>query len=448
MNWPPDPICKRISSLRALAIGSSNLSEKANAFTALKRLQSEFDLSDVELIFIAEYWQHEPTKLRARSERPENPLESIMALLAANRIILGRLEQEIVVSLWALHTYVYRLFVHTPRLLVRSNEAGCGKTALLSLLEQLVHCGYKSEHVTPAVIYHRLKHSQTTFLLDEMENSRLWDNDRLLLNVFDSGHRYDGKVSRVVKGQVVEYPTHAPLALALIAEKRLAPQFLSRSIAIDMEAHAEGRDEPMAYDSPELMGARHSFLGWAETFKRPRATNPGVLTGRAADNFRALIEIGDDLGYGDTARAAALALHRPDENPVNALMFDIRCVFEGSDRFWTEELLSALHQLEKSSWDEFWGLDATKDPHKLRRGELYQMLHTKRIFSKSVQKVVGGERVSRKGFTREQFEQVWGDQFAGASAQPKKIIRLAWHKTGAGRPSSTDEGRNDGKSSS
>jgi hypothetical protein len=53
MNWPPDPTCKRISSLRALAIGSSNLSEKANAFAALKRLQCQFDLSDVELIFIA-----------------------------------------------------------------------------------------------------------------------------------------------------------------------------------------------------------------------------------------------------------------------------------------------------------------------------------------------------------------------------------------------------------
>jgi hypothetical protein len=419
-----------------LAIRSSNLSEKANAFAALKRLQCQFDLSDVELTFIAEYWQHEPTNLRARSERRDNPLESIMALLAASRIILGPLEQEITVSLWALHTYIYRAFAHTPRLLIRSTEPGCGKTTLLSFLERIVHCGYKSDHVTPAVIYHRLKDLQTTFLLDEMENSKLWDNNRLLLNVFDSGHRYDGKVSRVVKNQVVEYPTYAPLSLALIVGKRLAPQLLSRSIVIDMEAHSEGLDQLIAHDRPELTQARYSFLSWAENFQRPKTSNLGILTGRTADNFRTLIEVADDLGYGDTARAAALALHRPHENPVNALVSNIHRVFEGSDRFWTEELLSALHQLEDASWDEFWGLDGTKDPHKLRRGELYQMLRAKRIYSKSVQKVVDSRRISRKGFMREQFGRVWDDQFTGTSAQPKKIIRLAWHKTDNGRLSS------------
>ena len=287
------------------------------------------------------------------------------------------------------------------------------------------------------MIYHRLKELQTTFLLDEMENSKLWDSNRLLLNVFDSGHRYDGKVSRVVKNQVVEYPTYAPLALALIVGKRLAPQLLSRSIVIDMEEHLEGLDELIAYDSPELTQARYSFFAWAETFRRPKTTNLGILTGRMADNFRVLIEIADDLGYGDTARAAALALHRPDENPVNALVSDIHRVFEGSDRFWTEELLSMLHQIEEASWDEFWGLDGTKDPHKLQRGELYQMLRAKCIRSRSVQKVVDGRRISRKGFTREQFERVWGDQFAGTPAQPKNITQLALAQNRHGKPSST-----------
>src|SRR5262249_42158939 len=153
--------------------------------------------------FIAEYWQREPSTLNADSGRPENLLELIMALLEANHIILGRLEQEIIVSLWVLHTYVFRLYAHTPRLLIRSTEPGCGKTTLLSFMERIVHRGYKSDHVTPAVIYHRLKEAQTTFLLDEMENSKLWDNNRLLLNVLDSGHRYEGKVSRVVNNQDV-----------------------------------------------------------------------------------------------------------------------------------------------------------------------------------------------------------------------------------------------------
>jgi len=219
--------------------------------------------------------------------------------------------------------------------------------------------------------------------------------------------------------------------------KRLAPQLLSRSISIDMEAHAEGLDDLMAYDSPELAQARCSFFSWAEAFKRPKTTNLGTLTGRVADNFRVLIAIADNLGYGDTARAAALALHRPDENPVNALLSDIHRVFERGDRFWTEELLKALHQLEDASWDEFWGIDGNKNPHELGRGELYQMLRAKRIQSRSVQKVVDGRRISRKGFMREQFDRVWGDRFAGTSAQSKKTIRLSWHNTGTGGLSST-----------
>jgi hypothetical protein len=82
MNWPPDPTCKRIASLRALAIGSSNLSEKANASAALKRLQCQFDHHSAQV-----------------SEHPLNPLEVILGLFETHHTFLS-LMQQIVVTLW------------------------------------------------------------------------------------------------------------------------------------------------------------------------------------------------------------------------------------------------------------------------------------------------------------------------------------------------------------
>jgi hypothetical protein len=91
MNWPPDATCKRICALSALAYGSTNVGESTNALAALKRLQAELGLSDVELAFIAEYTEKEPgarVDLGETSERPLNLLELLLLLLEASRIIL------------------------------------------------------------------------------------------------------------------------------------------------------------------------------------------------------------------------------------------------------------------------------------------------------------------------------------------------------------------------
>ena len=41
------------------------------------------------------------------------------------------------IALWILHTYVFRQFRHTPRLLVISPIEECGKTTVLKVIEQL-----------------------------------------------------------------------------------------------------------------------------------------------------------------------------------------------------------------------------------------------------------------------------------------------------------------------
>jgi hypothetical protein len=55
--WPPDALWPRIAAVWRHAHGApgANAGERANAFTALKQYQLDFDLSDTQVAYIAEY---------------------------------------------------------------------------------------------------------------------------------------------------------------------------------------------------------------------------------------------------------------------------------------------------------------------------------------------------------------------------------------------------------
>jgi hypothetical protein len=437
MVWS-DSHRKRIYNLWSQAFHrSSNPNEAENARSALARLQVELDISDVEAAFIAE---SEEKKLPDDSERLPDAFELLLHLFGESRIILN-FAQEVIAALWILHTYVFNLYMHTPRLLLRSRKPGCGKTTLLSFTNLLVNAGFKSDNSSAASLYARLQaYPRSTLLLDEMENSTLWSRDPFLRALLDAGHRYDGCFSRQAKlgskMDAVRFSVFAPLAYALVVSARnqkirVPPQLLSRSLPIDMRFHSEGRDEILLTD-PRVAEVRRCICEWVPMFQRP-STCEIPFVGRDRDNFQSLIEIGESLGYGATARAAALAIHRPIEDQITPLVFDICQVLEQQNEIkgiWTPELLEALHQLPNRPWDEYRGIDGGKRPHKLTRGELYDLLGDldPPITSRTVQKVVGGERKSAKGFHRTQFEPYWHVLFGGTPAHVSKIIRLPRHK--------------------
>ena len=436
-------IRRRLLGLWSSANDATNLSERASALEALKRLQRDHDLSDVELNFIAEYERAEPSKLDG-VERSINVFELIIHLIRLGHIVVT-FEQAVVLSIWILHTFVCQLFLHSPRLILRSTEPGCGKSALMSLMKPLVDQGFLTGSTTPAVIYHRLKRQRCTFLIDEFENSAFWRDDTLRA-VLNMGHRQGVSVSRMDPkiGEEVEYPAYFPLALALVEMRRLTAQLLSRSIILEMITHAEGRDEIWPND-PRLADVHRFSCEWASTFRRPPEVKmPTAMVGRLADNWRVLFAVADSLGYGATARAVALTMtHDRDDNPVARLFVDIHQIFEqhNIDRIWTEkELLPALHGLVDAPWDEFRGIDGRKKPHKLELGELYDMLHTKRLRPKPISKRVEGERRWGKGFYREDFAQVWAAMRVTPS-RPSKIISLPRHKKrhGGGTDTGTAE---------
>src|SRR5262249_25953305 len=150
--------CKRIRDFWAVAHG--NVGDSSNAMTMLRRMQREFHFDDVELAYIAEYTDKNPKESHITpscgDKRPINLFEVILHLIEANHIVLP-LASMVMVTLWALHTHVFDLFLHTPRLLIRSAKPGCGKTLLMMFLDQLVRDPAMASNMSDAAIYYRLQ---------------------------------------------------------------------------------------------------------------------------------------------------------------------------------------------------------------------------------------------------------------------------------------------------
>ena len=115
---------------------------------------------------------------------------------------------------------------------------------------------------------------------------------------------------------------------------------------------------------------------------------PPMLRNRAADNWRVLLAIADDLGHGEAARSAAVALcaKRPDEDPGVTLLADVRTVFEALefDRIASLALVETLIGLDDALWNEWHGPNDDRPPRKLTQGELSRLLRPFGIRPKTI----------------------------------------------------------------
>src|SRR5262249_36034566 len=131
MSWPPDALWSKITAIWRHAHGPPGVGEQPNALAALKQIQADFDLGDVELAFIDEYTGRCASRGIINRERDEKALEIVLATLDG----VGRVmpcPHHVVAPAWAFATWVFRLFLHTPRLLIWSRGSGYGKTVLLA----------------------------------------------------------------------------------------------------------------------------------------------------------------------------------------------------------------------------------------------------------------------------------------------------------------------------
>jgi hypothetical protein len=437
MTLPSPKICKRIRQLFHL-IGSPNPNEAANARDKLDKLLAKHGLNWIDIhACVAAADADEKANSGASNSgtaTPQSPtagpevnvLDLVLRLLELHVAVTP--EERLAVALWILHTHVFSRFTITPRLALMSPVRGCGKTTLLILLDLLVADSYRTDNVTAATIYHLLDYGSRTLLVDEGDNLGLLGNN-VLRSVFNSGHRRGGTISRFVGGRPRRYPTFAPLAVAAIGMMPLP--LLHRSVVINMQ-RASTRLERLDENDPAFAPSREQVQKWAATCSLARDPEmPPALRNRAADNWRVLLAIADDLGRGEEARAAAIALssNRPDEDPAVVLLADIWAIFlaRGIDRIASAAMVEALLALDDGIWNEWRGPRDDRPPRKLTQSELARLLRPFGIKSKTVwpeQRRPGTK--SARGYYRSQFEAAWMAYCsAGDTAtQSTKIIEL------------------------
>jgi hypothetical protein len=453
---PPPNTCRRIRQL-FLLLKSPNQNEAANARDKLDRLLLKWNLKWEDIaacIAIA----NEDDERRAReasaaraggTTTTPTPSDEDGSRINVLDLVLRLIElhvditpvERMAVALWLLHTYVFGRFTITPRLALLSPVRGCGKTTLLILLELLCSDPYKDDNITPASIYHLLGAREYTLLLDEGDNLGLFSN-HVLRSVFNAGHRRGGSVTRFISGRPRKYSVFAPLATAAIGSLPLP--LMHRSVLINMQRHPRGGPKLQRLDEfdPVFSKARGLIQRWAKHCKlEPDPEMPYELHNRAADNWRVLLAIADDLKHGadgiqhnKAARAAAVTLnaYMLDEDPAVVALADIRYIFDerGVARVGSTDLVAAMHALD-SMWHDWRGAKDDRPPHKLNQSELARLLRPFNIRPRSIwpphRRRSDKHLKSQKGYWRSDFESAWGAYCPGADtpAHGGKIIRLA-----------------------
>ena len=141
------------------------------------------------------------------------------------RFVLMPDEDAFVVALWILHSYVFDIFMCTPRLGITSPEKRCGKTTLLDVIACQVNRPLPTADITGPAIFRTVEKARPTVLIDEADNmfgrsGKAADSASDILAILNSGHRHGGQVIRTV-GEDFEpraFRTHTPVVFALIGK--------------------------------------------------------------------------------------------------------------------------------------------------------------------------------------------------------------------------------------
>ena len=284
---------------------------------------------------------------------PVDGVEMLDALVAVSRRHLylpeGATEA---MALWVVHTHAFKAAEASPRLALISPLPECGKTTALSLLDRLVARPLIASNVTTAALYRVIERDHPTLLVDELDS--FMDMRDELAGIMNSGHtRQSAYVVRCVgeDHEPAHFSTWAPLAIARIGD--LPPALRSRSIVIEMQRARPGEEierlRPIHH--PGLDELARKAARWARdnlnALRDPDPKMPGDMSGRTADNWRALLAIADRAGghWPELARCAAVCLSSGDElSPGVELLAAVLKVFntKGVDRLSSDELSKSI----------------------------------------------------------------------------------------------------------
>jgi len=277
-------------------------------------------------------------------------------------------------ALWTVFTYIHDLFQISPILCMISPEKRCGKTTLLTVMNQLVSKPLPASNITPAALFRTIEQHSPTLLVDEADTFINSSDD--LRGILNSGHtRAQAYVIRTA-GEDYEariFTTWAPKAIALIG--RLPPTLDDRSIVIELKRKTPNEKvERLRLDSlpPEIEELRCKLTRLSEQIsvfiQKVDVQDPDFLNDRAADNWRPLLMIAEAVTWSwdrEEPRnwrkralyaAQKISWGRDEEDIGSMLLNDIWKVFreQEKDRLSSAFVVEQLVQMEERPWPEYW----------------------------------------------------------------------------------------------
>jgi hypothetical protein len=333
-----------------------------------------------------------------------------------------------VIALYTLQTYLLDFSDFAPMLLITSPEMRCGKTTLLSILEQLVYRPRLFANVTPAAIYRLVEKESPTLLIDEIDSMLKQRNEstEALRGILNAGHRR-GSASRVIRAvkdtdDFREYTVFCPKIIAGIG--RVPRTWVDRGIVVPMRRkapHEKVERFTLSVVGKELE-ALQGKIEKAATLLRtvlpntPTTDFPDQLHDRSCDNFELLFRISDTIGggWGERIREAAVALSEggEEDSPGIEILRDIFSFLQEqgeAGNIATEELLHHLNSQDERPWPTW------NNGRPLTSRNLASLLKPYGIFSTTVS--VNGAK--KKGYKKEYFADAFARYLPKALTSPE-----------------------------
>ncbi len=305
-------------------------------------------------------------------------------------ILLKDIDAYSFLALWAMGTYVFRVFRYFPYVHL-NGEKQTGKTLLMEILAPLCFNGQLSINSTEAVLFRDVQNNSLTLFLDEVEKFRNDDRERYgaVMDVLKTGFSKSGLVKRCGgrnRDKIHSFSTYSPKMLAgindieeVLRDRTIRIRMVRRLESEPVERYAESRAtqelQNRIRDKLYIFGLTYGKQ-IAEIYSENMDSIVGLehLNNRAFDVWAPIILLANvvDVARGDSAAKVTDAIKRfskkrneersdedgSDNNTVKLLMVLNQFVeevnpvkIEGNVRYFdTGETFGYFCKQEEFSW--------------------------------------------------------------------------------------------------
>lgn len=301
--------------------------------------------------------------------------------------------ERVFLALWTLHTHALDAADQTPYVHISSPAAACGKSTLITVLQEVVNKGVRVVGASPSFVFRVLDADAPTLLIDEAHRWLQGGSSDDLHAVLHDGYHRGGRVGRVSEardGSTKKFrpqyfktwgaKVFAGIGRDLTAElaSRCVPVRLVRASPTELMSIEKIRSRPHAKRAGILRGRCARWA--ADNIARLKRARPGIpesLDGRQQDVWEPLLAIADtiDADVARRAREAAITLHdAPPRTLGEELLHDLLTIFAACSNkravrkfFVTRDLIRELVGMDERPWESMPSTQKQLTPHTLAR---------------------------------------------------------------------------------